>query len=61
MTSANIRNKGAVSLRFGFGWLQKYTLTNYGKCSLQYRGATIWNSLANDLKESKSSNAFKKH
>ena len=32
--------------------------TNYGKFSLQYRG--IWNSLPNDLKELKSSNAFKK-
>ena len=34
--------------------------TNYGKFSLHYRGAIIWNSLPNDLKESKSSNAFKK-
>ena len=34
--------------------------TNYGKFSLQYRGAIIWNSLPNDLKELKSSNAFKK-
>ena len=28
--------------------------TNYGKFSLQYRGAIIWNSLPNDLKELKS-------
>ena len=34
--------------------------TNYGKFSLQYRGATIWNSLPNDLKELKSSSAFNK-
>ena len=35
--------------------------TNYGKFSLQYRGAIISNSLPNDLKELKSlSNAFKK-
>ena len=34
--------------------------TIYGKFSLQYRGAIIWNSLPNDLKELKSSNAFKK-
>ena len=33
---------------------------NYGKFSLQYRGAIISNSLPNDLKELKSSNAFKK-
>ena len=34
--------------------------TNYGKFSLHYRGPIIWNSLPNDLKELKSSNAFKK-
>ena len=34
--------------------------TNHGKFTLQYRGAIIWNSLPNDLKEVKSSNAFKK-
>ena len=34
--------------------------TNYGKLSLQYGGAIIWNSLPNDLKELKSSNAFQK-
>ena len=34
--------------------------TNYGKFSLQYRGAITWNSLPNDMKELKSSNAFKK-
>ena len=34
--------------------------TNYGKCSLQYRVAIIWNSLPNDLKELKSSKTFKK-
>ena len=34
--------------------------TIYGKFSLQYRGAIIWNSLPNDLKELKSSKAFKK-
>ena len=34
--------------------------TNYGKFSLQYRGAIIWNSLPNDLEELKSSSAFKK-
>ena len=34
--------------------------TNYGKFSLQYRGAIMWNSLPNDTKELKSSNAFKK-
>ena len=28
--------------------------TNYGKCSFQYRGAIIWNSIPNDLKELKS-------
>ena len=28
--------------------------------SIQYRGGIIWNSLHNDLKELKSSNAFKK-
>ena len=33
---------------------------NYGKFSLQYRGVIIWNSLPNDMKELKSSNAFKK-
>ena len=33
---------------------------DYGKFSLRYRGAVIWNSLPNDLKELKSSNAFKK-
>ena len=32
----------------------------YEKFSLGYSGATIWNSLPNDLKELKSSNAFKK-
>ena len=34
--------------------------TIYGKFSLQYRGAITWNSLPSDLKELKSSNAFKK-
>ena len=33
---------------------------NYGKFSLQYGGAITWSSLPNDLKELKSSNAFKK-
>ena len=33
---------------------------DYGKFPLWYRGAIIWNSLPNDLKELKSSNAIKK-
>ena len=33
---------------------------DYGQFSLRHRGAIIWNSLPNDLKELKSSNAFKK-
>ena len=48
-------------MRFGVGQLQKYTLINYEKFSLQYGGAIIWNSLPNVLKEIKSSKAFKKH
>ena len=55
MTSASDTfNKGAVSLRFGLGQLQEYTLINYEKFSLQHRGAIIWNSLPNVLKELKS-------
>ena len=34
--------------------------TTYRKFSVQYRGSIIWNSLPNDLKELKSSKAFKK-
>ena len=46
------------------GQLQKYTLILKEQImenfSIQYRGGIIWNSLPNDLKELKSSNAFKK-
>ena len=46
------------------GQLQKYTLIFKGQImenfSIQYRGRIIWKSLPNDLKELKSSNAFKK-
>lgn len=35
-----------------------YKRTNYGKFSLTYRGATVWNSLT-DLNELKSYNKFK--
>ena len=31
----------------------------YGKNCLSYRGATIWNSLENNIKEAKSCNNFK--
>ena len=34
--------------------------TNYGKFSLKYRGAVVWNSLPAVLKESKSYRTFKK-
>ena len=44
--------------------LQKYTLILNEQImenfSIQYRGGIIWKSLPNDLKELKSSNAFKK-
>ena len=44
--------------------LQKYTLILKEQImenfSVQYRGGIIWKSLPNDLKELKSSNAFKK-
>ena len=50
--SHNIRS--ASKMHVGF------KRTNYGKLSLQYGGAIIWNSLPNDLKELKSSNAFQK-
>ena len=44
--------------------LQKYTLILKEQImenfSIQYRGGIIWKSLQNDLKELKSSNAFKK-
>ena len=44
--------------------LQKYTLILKEQImenfSIQYRGGIIWKSLPNDLKELKSSNAFKK-
>ena len=44
--------------------LQKYTLILKEQImenfSIQYRGRIIWKSLPNDLKELKSSNAFKK-
>ena len=46
------------------GQLQKYALILKEQVmenfSVQYRGGIIWNSLPNDLKELKSSNAFKK-
>ena len=46
------------------GQLQKYKLILKEQImenfSIQYRGAIICNSLPNDLKELKSSNAFKK-
>ena len=46
------------------GQLQKYALILKEQVmenfSIQYRGGIIWNSLPNDLKELKSSNAFKK-
>ena len=50
--SYNIRS--ASKMQVGF------KRTNNGKLSLQYGGAIIWNSLPNDLKELKSSNAFQK-
>ena len=34
-------------------------MINYGKFSLTYRGATVWNGLTTDLKELKSYNKFK--
>ena len=46
------------------GQLQKYTLILKEQImenfSIHYRGVIIWKSLPNDLKELKSSNAFKK-
>ena len=40
-------------------WEPLSWLINYGKFSLTYRGATVWNSLTTDLKELKSYNKFK--
>ena len=37
-----------------------YKRTNYGKLSLKYRGAVVWNSLPDDLKKSNSYRTFKK-
>ena len=34
--------------------------TNYGKFSLKFRGAQIWNELPKDLKDSKSYTQFKR-
>ena len=34
-------------------------MTNYGKFSLTYKGATVWNSLTSVLKELKSYYKFK--
>jgi len=36
-----------------------YKRTNYGKCSLKFRGAQIWNKLPKDLKILKSYIQFK--
>ena len=36
-----------------------YKRTNYGKFSLSYRAATVWNSLTTYLKALKSYNTFK--
>ena len=38
----------------------EYRRTNYGKFSLKYRGAQIWNNLPNTLKISKTYRSFKK-
>ena len=38
----------------------EYRRTNYGKFSLKYRGAQIWNNLPNTLKLSKTYRSFKK-
>ena len=38
----------------------KYERTNYRRFSVRYRGAMIWNSLLNSLKEMKSLQLFKR-
>ena len=38
----------------------KYERTNYRRFSVRYRGAIIWNSLPNSLKEIKSLQLFKR-
>ena len=38
----------------------EFRRTNYGKFSLKYRGAHIWNNLPNTLKISKTYRSFKK-
>ena len=38
----------------------EYRRRNYGKFSLKYRGAQIWNNLPNTLKISKTDRSFKK-
>ena len=40
--------------------LIEYRRTNYGKFSLKYRGAQIWNNLPNTLKISKTYRSFEK-